>query len=117
MSGVDVEYLEREVETESLTARPPLTLRHPDEILAMRFDDSDIILGDRELQLLAGSFRSVEAKPMNLLAMAKRLFRGRFQSPVVRGVLRCLESADDRVLRWFPSLGRYCGEILVVAEK
>jgi ubiquinone/menaquinone biosynthesis C-methylase UbiE len=85
--------------------------RQPDEA------GEDIILGDRELQLLAGSFRSVEAKPMNLLAMAKRLFRGRFQSPLVRGVLRCLESADDRVLRWFPSLGRYCGEILVVAEK
>jgi RecA-family ATPase len=29
--------------------RPKLTLRKPDEILAMQFDDSDIILGDRLL--------------------------------------------------------------------
>ncbi len=31
------------------TGRQPLTLRSPDQLLAMRFDDSDIILGDRLL--------------------------------------------------------------------
>ena len=77
----------------------------------------DILLGDRELKLLGNYFQRVEARPMNLFAMAKRLFRGRFQSPLVRTVLSLLESVDDRVLRGFPWLKRYCGEILVVAEK
>jgi len=51
------------------------------------------------------------------LAMAKRLFRGRFQWPLVPRILRFLESVDDRLLHRFPSLRRFCGEILVVAEK
>ena len=36
-----------EAETEASQKRAKLTLRRPDEILAMTFDDSDIILGDR----------------------------------------------------------------------
>jgi hypothetical protein len=53
MSALDIAELENEV---SQAAPPPvdaeprkLTLRPPDEILAMQFDDSDIILGDRQL--------------------------------------------------------------------
>lgn len=54
MSAVDLEILKSEVgESEAVSlpnesaARPKLTLRKPDDILAMQFDDSDIILGDR----------------------------------------------------------------------
>jgi len=85
--------------------------RQPDEA------GEEILLGERELNLLRTHFRHVEARPMNLLAMAKRLFRGRFQSPLVPRILRFLESWDDRLLHRFPSLRRFCGEILVVAEK
>jgi len=49
--------------------------------------------------------------------MAKRLFRGRFESSLVQRIIRFLESADDLVLGWFPVLRRFCGEVLVVAEK
>ncbi len=77
----------------------------------------DIILGDRELAMLRGHFTTLRATPMNLLGMAKRLFRGRFDSGAVRATLGCLETIDLRVLRLLPSLGRYCGEVLVVAEK
>lgn len=53
MSAIDLEILRSEVESKAVSlpnesaARPKLTLRKPDEILAMQFDDSDIILGDR----------------------------------------------------------------------
>jgi hypothetical protein len=49
--GIAGEYLPTDGE-EQAAQRPPLTLRKPSEFLAMQFDDSDIILGDR---LLAAS--------------------------------------------------------------
>lgn len=77
----------------------------------------EILLGDRELNLLRGHFSRLDATPMNLLAMAKRPFRGRFESRAVCAIIRCLEAIDLRLLKLLPSLGRYCGEVLVVAEK
>jgi len=87
--------------------------------LSRQPDDAgeDIILGDRELALLRSHFSRLNVTPMNLLAMAKRLFRGRFHSRAVRATMGLLEAADLRLLRLLPSLGRYCGEVLVVAEK
>jgi SAM-dependent methyltransferase len=77
----------------------------------------DIILGDRELGLLRSNFSRLDVTPMNLLAMAKRVFRGRFGSRAVRATMGLLEAVDLRLLKLAPSLGRYCGEVLVVAEK
>jgi SAM-dependent methyltransferase len=77
----------------------------------------DIILGERELNLLRPHFARIEVTPMNLLAMAKRLFRGRFESLAVRRLMASIEAADSALLRLAPSLKRYCGEVLVVAEK
>ncbi len=85
--------------------------RQPDEA------GEEILLGDRELDLLRGHFSRLVVTPMNLLAMAKRLFRGRFESRAVRATIGCLELVDSLLLNLFPSLGRYCGEVLVVAEK
>ncbi len=75
----------------------------------------EIILGEREIVLLRRHFSSVEVTPVNLLAMAKRLFRGRFRKRRVRKVLGVLEKADDALLRMAPRLRRYCGEALIVA--
>ena len=48
--GVDGEHgVNPMVQEEQSVRRAKLTLRSPDEILAMQFDDSDIILGDRLL--------------------------------------------------------------------
>ncbi|MGH9788504.1 MAG: class I SAM-dependent methyltransferase [Candidatus Acidiferrales bacterium] len=77
----------------------------------------DIILSDREINLLRPHFRRLESHPMNLLAMTKRLFRGRFASPAVRMVMWVLEKTDAALLTLFPFLRRYCGEVVVVAEK
>jgi SAM-dependent methyltransferase len=77
----------------------------------------DIILSDRELDLLRRHFRRLSITPMNLLAMSKRLFRGHFHSPLVRGAMQSLELADHALLTLVPWLRRHCGEVLVVAEK
>jgi SAM-dependent methyltransferase len=85
--------------------------RQPDEA------GEEIILSEKELDLLKAHLRRVDVTPMNFLAMAKRLFRGRFESPLAQAAIRFLESADDLVLSWFPALRRFCGEVLIVAEK
>jgi len=77
----------------------------------------DIILGDRELAILRPFFSTVRSHPMNLTAMVKRLFRGHFDRVMVAGVLKTCEQLDTRLIRAFPALSRYCGEVLVVAVK
>ncbi len=77
----------------------------------------EIILSDKELDLLRDHFRRLDVTPMNLFAMGKRIFRGRYQSPLVRRLIGWLEATDDVVLRLAPPLKRYSGEVLVVAEK
>jgi hypothetical protein len=47
--GIVAEYIPLSDEAPVEFARPPLTIRTPDELLAMQFDDSDVILGDRLL--------------------------------------------------------------------
>ncbi|MGH9805196.1 MAG: class I SAM-dependent methyltransferase, partial [Candidatus Acidiferrales bacterium] len=61
-----------------------------------------IILSDREINRLRPHLSRIEFYPMNLLAMAKRLFRGRFESPLVRGVMAVLEKTDAVLLTLFP---------------
>jgi len=87
--------------------------------LSRQPDDAgeDIILGDRELDMLRNHFSRLDVTPMNLFAMAKRVFRARFESGAVRTTMGVLEAMDRRLLQLAPSLGRYCGEVLVVAEK
>jgi len=85
--------------------------RQPDEA------GEDILLSQKEIDLLRTRLRRLDVTPMNLLAMAKRLFRGRFDSRLARLAVPLLESVDSHILRWFPSLGRYCGEVLIVGER
>ncbi|HBY59100.1 MAG TPA: class I SAM-dependent methyltransferase [Solibacterales bacterium] len=75
----------------------------------------EILLGPAEIAQLRTHFDAIELRPMNLFAMAKRLARGRFTSPLVRGGLRLLETADSAVLRLAPPLLRLCGEVVVTA--
>jgi len=58
-----------------------------------------------------------EITPLNLFAMAKRLFRGRFDSRGVQATMFFLETIDTVILRAAPFLKRYCGELIVVATK
>jgi ubiquinone/menaquinone biosynthesis C-methylase UbiE len=77
----------------------------------------EIVFNDNHVRMLRERMARVDVMPMNLLAMAKRLFRGRFESTAVRGAVGGLEKLDSVVLRAAPSLGRYCGEVVVVARK
>lgn len=77
----------------------------------------EIILSNSEIEVLRREFRSVRLIEMNLFAMGKRLLRGRFQHAWARMALRGLEAADNLLLSAFPSLKRYCGEVLVLATK
>ncbi len=76
-----------------------------------------IILSDEDLELLRPHFANVECAPLNLLAMAKRLFRGRYHLCGVRLLLSVLERADALLLRAVPQLERFCGEVVVVARR
>jgi SAM-dependent methyltransferase len=76
-----------------------------------------IVLADDDLEVLAAHFESVETRPLNLLAMAKRLFRGRYSSSMVRALIRALEVVDRGLLAVMPWLGRYCGEVVVIARR
>jgi hypothetical protein len=66
--------------------------------------------------MLRPHFLTVEVRPLNLLAMGKRLFRGKFSSHGVRSLVKALEAADAVLLK-APALSRYCGEVIVVARK
>ena len=76
-----------------------------------------IILNDSDLDALRPLVSELEVYPVNLLAMGKRLFRGRFSRGWARGILSGLEWADKRLLGTWPSLRRYCGEALMVGHK
>ena len=77
----------------------------------------DVIFNDQHIMVLRDAFASVTLKPMGLFSMAKRGMRGSFGNPALRGVLRVLQGTDGKLLQVAPTLGRYCGEVLVVARE
>jgi SAM-dependent methyltransferase len=77
----------------------------------------DIILNSTELRRLAPHFKEVEIRPFSLLAMGKRLLRGRLEQPAARAVYRSLELADSAVLKLCPPLRHWCGEAVIVARR
>ncbi len=77
----------------------------------------EIVFNDAHVRMLRARMAQVDVMPMNLLAMSKRLFRGRFEIAAVRGVVVALEKIDGVVLNVAPALGRYCGEVVVIGRK
>ncbi|HEV8039176.1 MAG TPA: class I SAM-dependent methyltransferase [Bryobacteraceae bacterium] len=77
----------------------------------------EIVFNDGHVRMLRERMAQVDVMPMNLLAMAKRLFRGRFERAAVRGAVGALEKIDGAVLSVAPALRRYCGEVVVVGRK
>ncbi len=77
----------------------------------------EIVISERELAELRSRFESVEVEPMHLLAMSKRLWRGHFTIAPVRWFLGFVEWLDGFLLRRWPGLGKYCGEVLIVARR
>lgn len=77
----------------------------------------EIILSNAELQLLAVHFSGIGVEHLNLLAMAKRLLRGRLASGPALTLMGALEAADRVLLRTIPALGNWCGEAVITARR
>jgi len=77
----------------------------------------EIVFNDAHVAMLRARLKHVKVTPINLFAMAKRAFRGKFENTAVRATLGVLESLDRAMLKTTPSLRRYCGEVVVVARK
>lgn len=77
----------------------------------------DIILSADHLKALEAWFTDVRADTLNLLAMGKRLLRGRFDKAVARTLVRALEIADSGLLAAAPPLRNWCGEAIITARR
>jgi 2-polyprenyl-3-methyl-5-hydroxy-6-metoxy-1,4-benzoquinol methylase len=76
-----------------------------------------VVLSDHDLARLKRHFTTMESRPLNLLAMAKRFFRGHYRRWPCRALIAALEGADRVLLRAIPRLHRHCGEVVVIATK
>jgi len=77
----------------------------------------DIILSKKALQALDPYFAGVRVDAMNLLAMGKRVLRGRFGKVWARSVLHALESIDAALLSIAPPLRNWCGEAVITGTR
>lgn len=77
----------------------------------------DIILSRHELERLAPWFTEVQIETLNLLAMGKRLVRGRLEKAWARTYVRALELFDTALLAAAPPLRNWCGEAVIVARR
>ena len=77
----------------------------------------DIVLTRAELARLAPWFEHWAIQTFHLLAMGKRLLRGRFEQAWARGALRTLQIADRAILSLCPPLRWWCGEALLIARR
>jgi SAM-dependent methyltransferase len=76
-----------------------------------------VILSRTELKALDGSFGDLRVETLSLLAMGKRLLRGRFGSAWARGAVRGLEAVDEALLAIVPPLREWCGEAVITARR
>jgi 2-polyprenyl-3-methyl-5-hydroxy-6-metoxy-1,4-benzoquinol methylase len=77
----------------------------------------NIILSQVELRALSPYFSEVRVETRNLLAMGKRLLRGRFERRWARALVRGLERVDGALLTLAPPLRNWCGEAVVTARR
>ena len=74
----------------------------------------EIILNRRELRRVEPWFDPIEVQPLNLLAMAKRLLRGRFEKRWARVTVSTLETLDRALV---PLLRNWCGEAVIAVSR
>lgn len=77
----------------------------------------EIVLSRRELRRLEPWFEGWRIETFHLLAMAKRILRGRFQARSARVALSLLENADRAMIGALPPLRGWCGEALIIARR
>lgn len=77
----------------------------------------DIIMSRTVLRVLDPFFDEVRVEPRNLLAMGKRLLRGRFEKRWARAVVQGLERVDGVLLAVAPPLRNWCGEAVITGRR
>lgn len=105
---------------ETWGANPALNLARRIRAIAAREpaeQGEEIILSHREIARLQPSFEAIRIEPLNLLAMGKRLLRGRFERTWARAALTGLERIDRILLRLIPPFRNWCGEAIVTARR
>lgn len=66
-----------------------------------------------EMFRFGSNFNYVRIYEMSLIFMAKRFFRGRFDRPGVKPLLKTMKQLDDFLVGRFPSLKKFCGEVVI----
>ncbi len=77
----------------------------------------EIVMSWKVLEDLKPHFKDIQVSQQNLLAMGKRLLRGRFTSGAARAVVRGLELVDAALLTIAPPLRNWCGEAIITARR
>jgi 2-polyprenyl-3-methyl-5-hydroxy-6-metoxy-1,4-benzoquinol methylase len=77
----------------------------------------EIIMSLSVLKVLRPYFSGVHVETRNLLAMAKRLLRGRFEKRWARATVRTMEAIDQAILAIAPPLRNWCGEAVITARR
>jgi ubiquinone/menaquinone biosynthesis C-methylase UbiE len=77
----------------------------------------NIILSRKELKALEPHFEDIHIDAMNLFAMGKRMFRGRFEETWARKMAGVAESVDSAILHLVPPLRDWCGEAVITARR
>ena len=77
----------------------------------------DIILSRNELRMLDPFFSEVQVSTQNLLAMGKRVLRGRFDRTWARLFVDTLEAIDSAILAVAPPLRNWCGEAVITGRR
>ena len=77
----------------------------------------EIVLTRRELRRLEPWFGEWRIETFHLLAMGKRLLRGRLERAWAQRVVRILKVTDRAILSVLPALRWWCGEALIVARR
>jgi ubiquinone/menaquinone biosynthesis C-methylase UbiE len=77
----------------------------------------EIVMSWAILRKLDPYFGEIAVAQQNLLAMGKRLLRGRFEKAWARGAVRGLEALDATLLAIAPPLRNWCGEAIITARR
>lgn len=81
-------------------------------------EQGEEILMDRgHLQALEPWFEPPSIEHLNLLAMGKRLLRGKFGSAAARATVAALERADAALFALLPGAREWCGEAVIEAVR
>ncbi len=77
----------------------------------------DIVMSGKQLRRLAPWFDDFDLQLFNLIAMGKRLLRGRLDSPAAGYIFPAMEAADRFLFKIIPALRGWCGEAVITARR